>query len=98
MGSTGRSKAFSVKAFAIIIALVLSLCWPSETVAYAVLAHEAIIDSLWDTNIEPFAVEAFSRCDATRNQRSARLCIRWGHYPGHGVLPARKSYIADEPA
>jgi len=59
MGSTGRSKAFSVKAFAIIIALVLSLCWPSETVAYAVLAHEAIIDSLWDTNIRPLLLKRF---------------------------------------
>jgi hypothetical protein len=59
MGSTGRSKAFSVKAFATIIALVLSLCWPSETVAYAVLAHEAIIDSLWDTNIRPLLLKRF---------------------------------------
>src|ERR1700730_7257524 len=59
MGSTGRSKAFSVKAFAIIMALVLSLCWPSETAAYAVLAHEAIIDSVWDTNIRPLLLRRF---------------------------------------
>src|SRR3984893_876412 len=59
MGSTGRSKAFSVKAFAMIMALVLSLCWPSETAAYAVLAHEAIIDSLWDTNIRPLLLKRF---------------------------------------
>src|ERR1700730_14758845 len=59
MGSTGRSKAFSVKAFAIIMALVLSLCWPSETAAYAVLAHEAIIDSVWDTNIRPLLLKRF---------------------------------------
>jgi hypothetical protein len=26
------------------MALVLSFCWPSEIVAYAALAHEAIID------------------------------------------------------
>jgi hypothetical protein len=59
MGRTGRSKAFSVKAFAIIMALVLSFCWPSETVAYAVLAHEAIIDSVWDTNIRPLLLKRF---------------------------------------
>jgi len=33
------------------MALVLCLGWPNEIAAYAVLAHEAIIDSAWDTNI-----------------------------------------------
>jgi hypothetical protein len=59
MGSTGRSKAFSVKSFDIIIALILSLCSPSETVTYAVLAHEAIIDSVWDANIRPLLLKRF---------------------------------------
>ena len=31
----------------VIMALVLSLGWPRESAAYAVLAHEAIIDSAW---------------------------------------------------
>src|ERR1700730_17862124 len=63
MGSTGRSKAFSVKAFAIIMALVLTLCWPSKTAPYAILAHEAIIDSVWDTNMRPLLLKRFP--DAT---------------------------------
>jgi len=46
-----------VRAFAVITALVLSLGWPSETAAYAVLAHEAIIDSVWDTNIRPLRLK-----------------------------------------
>jgi hypothetical protein len=41
------------------MALILSLCWPSETLAYAVLAHEAIIDSVWDTNIRPLLLKRF---------------------------------------
>ena len=48
-----------VRALAIIVALVLSLGWPSETAAYAVLAHEAIIDSVWDTNIRPLLLKRF---------------------------------------
>jgi hypothetical protein len=48
-----------VRAFAIILALVLSLSWPSKTAAYAVLAHEAIIDSVWDTNIRPLLLKRF---------------------------------------
>ncbi len=48
-----------MRAFVIIMALVLALCWPSETAAYAVLAHEAIIDSVWDTNIRPLLLKRF---------------------------------------
>jgi hypothetical protein len=59
MGRMGSRAAFSVRAFAIIMVLVLSLSWPSETAAYAVLAHEAIIDSVWDTNIRPLLMKRF---------------------------------------
>src|ERR1700738_4826743 len=58
MDRIGSSEAFPVRAFAI-MALVLSLSWPSKTAAYAVLAHEAIIDSVWDTNIRPLLWKRF---------------------------------------
>jgi len=96
MGSTGRSKAFSVKAFAIIIALVLSLCWPSETVAYAVLAHEAIIDSLWDTNIRPLLLKRFPGAtpqeikEAHGYAYGGAIIQGMGYYP-HGSLTSRTS-------
>ena len=48
-----------VRAFAIIAALVLFLGSPSDSGAYAVLAHEAIIDSAWDTNIRPLLLKRF---------------------------------------
>ena len=54
-----RREISSVRVFVIIMALVLSLCWPSETAAYAVLAHEAIVDSVWDTNIRPLLLKRF---------------------------------------
>src|SRR6202162_2635316 len=59
MGRMRRREALSVRAFAIIMALVLCLAWPNETAAYAVLAHEAIIDSVWDTNIRPWLLKRF---------------------------------------
>jgi hypothetical protein len=62
----GRRDAFTVKAFAIIVALALSLGWPSEAAAYAVLAHEAIIDSAWDTSMRPLLLKRFP--DATADQ------------------------------
>ena len=60
MGKVGWQRGIaSVRVFVIIMALVLSLCWPSELAAYAVLAHEAIIDSVWDTNIRPLLLKRF---------------------------------------
>src|SRR5579864_5597577 len=55
----GRREALSLRAFAGIMALVLCLGWPNQTAAYAVLAHEAIIDSAWDTNIRPLLLKRF---------------------------------------
>jgi hypothetical protein len=62
----GRRDAFSVRVFATIVALALSFGWPSEAAAYAVLAHEAIIDSAWDTSIRPLLLKRFP--DATGEQ------------------------------
>jgi hypothetical protein len=62
----GRRNTITVKTFAIIVALALSLGWPSEAGAYAVLAHEAIIDSAWDTDMRPLLLKRFP--DATAEQ------------------------------
>jgi hypothetical protein len=62
----GRRNSLSVKVFAVIVALALCLSWPSDAEAYAVLAHEAIIDSAWDTNIRPLLLKRFP--DATGEQ------------------------------
>jgi hypothetical protein len=39
--------------------LVLAVGYPSKTAAYAVLAHEAIVDSLWRTDIRPLLLKRF---------------------------------------
>jgi zinc dependent phospholipase C len=57
---------FSLKVFTVIVALALLLTWPSEATAYAVLSHEAIIDSAWDTNIRPVLLKRFP--NATEEQ------------------------------
>jgi hypothetical protein len=54
-----RRDAFSMKASAIIVALVFLLGWPSRAAAYAVLAHEAIVDSAWDSSIRPLLLKRF---------------------------------------
>jgi Zinc dependent phospholipase C len=47
------------KAGALILAFVLAFGSPTRSAAYAVLAHEAIIDSAWDSNIRPLLLERF---------------------------------------
>jgi hypothetical protein len=62
----GSRHAFSRRTCATIVALALLLGWPREAAAYAVLAHEAIIDRAWDTNIRPLLLKRFP--DATAEQ------------------------------
>jgi hypothetical protein len=45
--------------FSVVLAAALFLGWPSDASAYAVLAHEAIIDSAWDTDIRPLLLKRF---------------------------------------
>ncbi len=47
------------KACALVLVFVLILGFPAQSSAYAVLAHEAIIDSAWDTNIRPLLLQRF---------------------------------------
>src|SRR5450755_987474 len=54
----GGSTSFA-RVCALVLALFLSLGWPVQSAAYAVLAHEAIIDSVWDTNIRPLLLKRF---------------------------------------
>src|SRR6202035_1158130 len=51
---------------ALVLGLLLFLGWPAQAQAYAVLSHEAIIDSVWDTNIRPLLLKRFP--DATGEQ------------------------------
>lgn len=59
MTRIGRHSAFFVRAFALIVALALFLGCPTESAAYAVLAHEAVVDSVWITNIRPLLLKRF---------------------------------------
>jgi hypothetical protein len=84
-----RSGNFSLRVFGIIITLALSLCWPSDVSGYAVLAHEAIIDSVWDTNIRPLLLTRFPGSTAAEIKEAhgyaygGAIIQDMGYYP-HG--------------
>ena len=47
------------KMCALVLAISICLGWPAQSAAYAVLSHEAIIDSAWDTSIRPLLLKRF---------------------------------------
>jgi hypothetical protein len=55
----GESRSWFAKGCGLTLALILSFSWPASTSAYAVLAHEAIIDTAWNTNIRPLLLARF---------------------------------------
>jgi Zinc dependent phospholipase C len=59
-----------------IVALALFLGWPTEAAAYAVLAHEAIIDTAWNTNIRPLLLRRFP--GATEDQLKEAHAYAYG--------------------
>jgi Zinc dependent phospholipase C len=61
-----KQKRRTLRALALALALLLSVAWPEQISAYAVLAHEAIIDAAWDTDIRPLLLKRFP--NATREQ------------------------------
>ena len=85
----GRPKPAKICAWVLIFFLVFAA--PSRSLAYAVLAHEAIIDNAWDKSIRPLLLQHFP--DATPSQlREAHgyayggaIIQDMGYYP-HGSI------------
>src|SRR5579863_5368017 len=74
---------------ALVLALFLSIAWPAQSAAYAVLAHEAIIDSAWDTNLRPLLLTRFPSATAEELKEAhgyaygGAIIQDMGYYP-HG--------------
>ena len=60
----------------VVFALSFALTWPSLSRAYAVLAHEAIIDAAWETHIKPLLLTNFP--GATEEQLSEAQAYAYG--------------------
>jgi zinc dependent phospholipase C len=56
--------------------LVCALLWPSPSRGYAVLAHEAIIDAVWETHIKPLLLARFP--NSTEEQLSEAQAYAYG--------------------
>jgi hypothetical protein len=56
--------------------LAVALVWPAPAHGYAVLAHEAIIDAVWETNLKPLLLKRFPQ--ATEEQLSGAQAYAYG--------------------
>jgi hypothetical protein len=85
--SPGRT--WFARVCAVVLALFLPIAWPAQSAAYAVLAHEAIIDSSWDTNLRPLLLKRFPSATAEELKEAhgyaygGSIIQDMGYYP-HG--------------
>src|SRR5580693_10255779 len=85
----GGGRTVFARACALLLALFLSCGWPAQSVAYAVLSHEAIVDSAWETNIRPLLVKRFPNATADELKEAhgyaygGAIIQDMGYYP-HG--------------
>src|SRR5580700_3319109 len=55
-----RVSGWLARVSALVLICLLSGAFPNVVYGYAILAHEAIIDAAWDTNIRPLLLARFS--------------------------------------
>ncbi|HXA78399.1 MAG TPA: zinc dependent phospholipase C family protein [Candidatus Acidoferrales bacterium] len=55
----GGTNVWFARVCGLVLTILLTLGWPAQSGAYAVLAHEAIIDSVWGTHIRPLLLKRF---------------------------------------
>ena len=88
MGLGGDRTQFA-RVCALVLTFFVSCGWPTQSTAYAVLAHEAIIDSAWNTNIRPLLLKRFPNATADELKEAhgyaygGAIIQDMGYYP-HG--------------
>ena len=71
-----RTSRKCARAGVLALALAAAWSWPGSAPAYAVLAHEAIIDAVWETHIKPLLLAKFP--NATEQQLSEAQAYAYG--------------------
>jgi len=80
---------------ALVLALFLFLGWPAQSAAYAVLAHEAIIDSAWDTNICPLLLKRFPTATAEELKEAHGYAYGGAIIQDMGYYPHGSKFFSD---
>ena len=90
MSTLTATKSSILQTPVVALAVILSLILPIRCAAYAVLAHEAIIDTVWDTNIKPLLLKRFPSATVDELRKAhgyaygGAIIQDMGYYP-HGT-------------
>jgi hypothetical protein len=97
MGGTrrGGGRTWFARACALTLALLASLGWPAESAAYAVLSHEAIIDSAWDTNIRPLLLKRFPQATGDELKEAHGYAYGGAIIQDMGYYPHGSKFFSD---
>ncbi|MGA8035215.1 MAG: zinc dependent phospholipase C family protein [Candidatus Acidiferrales bacterium] len=78
-----------------LLALALLLALPSTCGAYAVLAHEAIIDSAWDTSIKPLLLQRFPNATPEQLKQAHGFAYGGAIIQDMGYYPHGSHFFSD---
>ncbi len=84
-----RCEALFPRTFAVTVAMILCVSFPTQLAAYSVLSHEAVIDSAWDADIRPLLLKRFPNATAEQLKEAhgyaygGAIIQDMGYYP-HG--------------
>ncbi|HEX3741496.1 MAG TPA: zinc dependent phospholipase C family protein [Terriglobales bacterium] len=90
-----RNNASLAKFVAIILAVISAFASPVRCAAYAVLSHEAVVDSAWDTSVRPLLLKRFPQ--STREQLREAHAYAYGGaiIQDMGYYPHGNKFVSD---
>ena len=75
--------------------LVFLLGWPNPSEAYAVLTHEAIVDTAWETHIRPLLLERFPNANADDLRKAHAFVYGGAIIQDMGYYPHGNEFFSD---
>jgi len=91
----GQNKTNLVKCVALILALVSAFGSPVRCAAYAVLSHEAIIDSAWDASIRPLLLKRFPQSTPEELKEAHAYAYGGAIIQDMGYYPHGNKFVSD---
>ena len=92
---TTKNKNRSVKVVAIAMSCIFAFCSPTTCAAYAVLSHEAIVDSAWDTNLRPMLLKRFPGSTPEQLKEAHAYAYGGAIIQDMGYYPHGNKFVSD---
>src|ERR1700676_5331889 len=91
----GGYRAWFARVCTLLLVLLLFLGCPAQAEAYAVLSHEAIIDSVWDANIRPLLLKRFPQAAGEELKQAHGFAYGGAIIQDMGYYPHGSHFFSD---